>query len=105
MSVDEEVLSALLSMQEEFHSHVAENKHAHAAIKGELERHREEEERVNRIVLGGNGGAGLSERMRLQERFSDNVRRLVWMMVPFLLVSTLALAWNVAVWYLRDGPP
>lgn len=70
-------------------------------LKGEVKQRVKRDQKVDKVLFGSNGETiGLLERMRVQEKFTDNIRRLVWVMVPFLIISTMSLAWNIALSYL-----
>lgn len=86
-----------------FAEHKRENLESHNKLRGELNRHGEEEMEMTK-KLYGNGEAGVFERLRNLEKFSGQVIWLVKIQVGAMVLGAGTLVWEmVAAFFARGG--
>jgi asparagine N-glycosylation enzyme membrane subunit Stt3 len=102
-------MRAVEDLRRDLGTHVKENVGAHEQIKVSLEtfnkdfeEHDKKETHV-RGVLFGNGQPGHDERIRNMERFNDNARRIIWILVPAVMLGALSLAWSAIMYYIQNS--
>lgn len=87
----------------EFGKHVAENVRAHERLfaaldrtNDELRRHGEEEKNLRTAVFG-NGKPGIDEEVRALNKFVSDVRKLLWILIPPVILGAGAMVWSAVI--------
>lgn len=95
LSDREAIERQLDSIREELKSHLE----SHQRFTRQFLDHLEEEKSLRKLIYGNGDQVGITERLRVLERFSNAVMRLLWILVPSVVIGAGALVWNMFIWY------
>lgn len=118
MGMPEDLAQQVADLNSGLREHIEENIRAHgklftalgelSAAQGEMTREvarlREEETTLARVVIGEPGKPGYDERLRGVETFRSDMRKILWIIVPAIVVGALSLVWEAIQFYLHQKP-